>query len=64
MIPVLAGPGDLVSVRMPTRAERQALGILTPGIPVLSITRPGKAEELFDSRLVEIVVGGSQDAAC
>jgi hypothetical protein len=64
MIPVLAGPDDLVSARMPTRAERQALGILAPDVPVLSVKRPGQAEELFDARLVEIVVGGPQDAAC
>lgn len=64
MIPVLIGPDALVSARMPTHVERQALGMLTPGVPVLSITRPGKAEELFDARLVKIVVDGPQDAPC
>jgi hypothetical protein len=58
MIPVPAGPGALVSARMPTHAERQALGMLTAGVPVLSITRPGQVEELFDARLVEIVARG------
>jgi hypothetical protein len=58
MISVLIGPDALVSARMPTRAERRALGILTPDVPVLSITRPGRAEELFDARLVEIVCDG------
>ena len=62
MILVLAGPDDLVSARMPTRTERQRLGILAPDVPVLSVMRPGEAEELFDARLVEIVVGGPQDA--
>jgi hypothetical protein len=47
---VLAGPDDVVTCRMPTGAERQALGIDAPGVPVLSLTRPGRAEELFDSR--------------
>ena len=60
MIPVLVGPGTLVNVRMPTRAERQALGILAPDVPIFGIMRPGKAEELFDARLVEIMVDGPQ----
>lgn len=53
--PVLVGPDDVVSARMPTPAERRALGILTPDVPVLSVRRPGRAEELFDARLVTIV---------
>ena len=64
MIPVLAGPDDLVSARMPTQAERHALGILAPDVPVLIVKRPGKAEELFDARLVEIVAGGPQTTFC
>ena len=54
MITIAAGPDDLVSARMPTLAERRALGILAPDVPVLSLKRPGQAEELFDARLVEI----------
>ena len=54
MITIAAGPDDLVSARMPTLAERRALGILAPDVPVLSLKRPGLAEELFDARLVEI----------
>jgi hypothetical protein len=58
MITIAAGPDDLVSARMPTLAERRALGILAPDVPVLSLKRPGQAEELFDARLVEIVASG------
>jgi hypothetical protein len=43
---------------MPALAERRALGILAPDVPVLSLKRPGQAEELFDARLVEIVASG------
>ena len=56
MIPVLVGPDDLVSARMPTSAERRALGILGPDVPVLSVKRRSQVEELFDARLVKIVV--------
>jgi hypothetical protein len=58
MITIAAGPDDLVSARMPALAERRALGILAPDVPVLSLKRPGQAEELFDARLVEIVASG------
>jgi hypothetical protein len=34
---------------MPALAERRALGILAPDVPVLSLKRPGQAEELFDA---------------
>jgi hypothetical protein len=61
LTPVPAGPDDMVSARMPTPAERRALGILAPDVPVLSVKRPGQTEELFDARLVTIVVGGPQD---
>jgi hypothetical protein len=54
-----AGPDDLVTARMPTPAERQALGILMPDVPVLSIKRPGQAEQLFDARLVAIIASDS-----
>jgi hypothetical protein len=47
---------------MPTRAERQALGILTPDAPVLSIKRPGQAEQLFDARRVAIIASNPLDA--
>lgn len=46
---------------MPTPAERQALGILTPDVPVLSIKRPGQAEQLFDARLVTIIASNALD---
>jgi len=35
----VVGPGDRVSARMPDDAERGQLGQLSPGIPVLVITR-------------------------
>jgi len=54
---VTAGPDDLVSARMPTPAERRALGIIALDIPVLSVKRPGRPEELFDARIVEIIPG-------
>jgi len=58
MITIAAGPDDLVSARMPALAERRALGILAPDVPVLSLKRPGQAEESFNARLVEIVASG------
>jgi len=61
MITIAAGPDDLVSARMPALAERRALGILAPDVPVLSLKRPGQAEELFDARLVEIIASGPLD---
>ena len=42
MIPVLVGPDDLVSALMPTSAERRALGILGPDVPVLSVKREAR----------------------
>jgi len=47
MITIAAGPDDLVNARMPALAERRALGILAPDVPVLSLKRPGQAEDLF-----------------
>lgn len=58
LISVLAGPDDVVSARMPTPAERRALNILAPDVPVLSIRRRGQAEDLFDARLVTVVARG------
>ena len=54
---VMARPDDLVSARMPTPSERRALGIIALDVPVLNIKRPGRAEELFDARIVEIIPG-------
>jgi hypothetical protein len=36
MITIAAGPDDLVSARMPTLAERRALGILAPDVSWMS----------------------------
>ena len=55
LITVSAGPGDVVSARMPIPAERRALGILASDVPVLSVKRPGQAEELFNAGLAMIV---------
>jgi DNA-binding FadR family transcriptional regulator len=32
-------PGDLIAARMPDESERERLGLLSPGIPVLVVTR-------------------------
>jgi len=56
-ITVTAAPGDTVTSRMPTPAERSALGI-PEGVPVISVRRPGRAEELFDAGRAEIIIGG------
>jgi hypothetical protein len=60
-VSVLARPGDVVGVRMPTPAEREALGIFASDVPILSVTRPGKTEELFSARLAEIMIGSPKD---
>jgi hypothetical protein len=52
-ITVQARPGDKVTVRMPDRNERAALG-LAEGIPVMAVQRPGRAEELFDGSRAEV----------
>lgn len=54
-ITVTAGPDDVVTARMPTPPERRALGI-AEGVPVISVARPGRAEELFDAGRAEIVI--------
>jgi DNA-binding GntR family transcriptional regulator len=55
-ITVAAGADDVVTARMPTRAERGALG-LAEGVPVISVRRPGRAEELFDANRAEVIIG-------
>jgi hypothetical protein len=45
---------------MPTRAERGALGV-AEGVPVISVRRPGRAEELFDANRAEIVISGLRE---
>lgn len=56
-ISVEAGPDDVVTARMPTRAERHALGV-AEGVPVLSVRRPGRGEELFDANRAVVTVSG------
>jgi GntR family transcriptional regulator len=55
-ITVTAGPDDMVTARMPTPSERRALGV-AEGVPVISVRRPGRAEELFDANRAEIIIG-------
>lgn len=62
MITVLAEPNDVVSTRMPTGAERRLLGINAADVPILSLQRPGHAEELFDARAVMILATGGPAA--
>lgn len=59
-ITVEAAADDVVTARMPTRAERQALG-LAEGVPVLSVTRPGRAEELYDANRAAVIMGGLRE---
>lgn len=56
-IKVEAGPDDVITTRMPTPAERAALEV-PAGVWVLSVQRPGRAEELFDGSRAEIVIKG------
>lgn len=53
-ITVTAGPDDMVTARMPTRAEQRALG-LAEGVPVISVRRPGRDEEIFDAGRAQVV---------
>jgi DNA-binding transcriptional MocR family regulator len=49
------GPGDRVSARMPDDAERVRLGQLSPGIPVLVITRSdGGDPEVYSAALTVV----------
>ncbi len=50
-------PGDLVSARMPDESERERLGMLSPGIPVLIITRAaGGDTELYSAAITVLHV--------
>lgn len=54
-IQIQASADDVVTARMPTPAEQRALGI-GDGVPVISVKRPGAAEELFDGNRAEITL--------
>jgi DNA-binding GntR family transcriptional regulator len=56
-ITVKVGLDDVVTARMPTRAERESIGV-APGVPVISVRRPGRAEELFDANRAEVIFTG------
>jgi DNA-binding FadR family transcriptional regulator len=50
-------PGDRVSARMPSEGERVRLGQLSPGIPVLVITRAeGGEPEVYSAALTVVQV--------
>jgi DNA-binding FadR family transcriptional regulator len=54
---ITAHPGDQVSARMPDDGERIRLGQLSPGIPVLVITRADGAEpEVYSAALTVVHV--------
>jgi len=55
-IMVRADREDVVTARMPTPAERLALGV-AEGVPVISVRRPGCAEELYDAGRAEVIIG-------
>lgn len=57
-ITVTAGPDDVIRTRMPTKAEREALG-LAEAVPVLVVKRPGRAEEIFDGNRAEVKIRGN-----
>ena len=48
-------PGDRVSARMPDDAERGSLGQLSPGIPILVVTRANGGDEEVYSAAVTIL---------
>jgi len=48
-------PGDRVAARMPDDAERGSLGQLSPGIPVLVVTRASGGDEEVYSAAVTIL---------
>jgi DNA-binding transcriptional MocR family regulator len=50
-------PGDLVSARMPDGSERERLGPLSPGVPVLVITRAaGGTSEIYSAAITVLHV--------
>jgi DNA-binding transcriptional MocR family regulator len=55
-VPVLY-PGDQVSARMPDESERERLGPLSPGIPVLVVTRAvGGTPEIYSAAITVLHV--------
>lgn len=53
-IEVRASPGDVVTARMPTRGERDRLGI-AEGVPVISLQRAGEPEQLYDANRAQVI---------
>jgi len=54
---VLIGPGDWAAARMPEDEERQRLR-MSPGVPVLVITRPGAEPEVYDASVTRLSGAG------
>jgi DNA-binding transcriptional MocR family regulator len=48
-------PGDQVSARMPDEPERERLGLLSPGIPVLIVTRAAEGPPEIYSAAVTVL---------
>jgi DNA-binding transcriptional MocR family regulator len=54
---VVVDPGDLITARMPDEPERERLGPLSPGIPVLVVTRAaGGATEVYSAAITVLHV--------
>lgn len=54
---VTAGPGDVITARMPAPAER-ARHDIPDGVPVLVLRRPGRDEHLYNAGTTQIIVEG------
>jgi DNA-binding GntR family transcriptional regulator len=58
---VAAGPGALISVRLPTASERAAVN--APAfVPVISVRLPGSAEQLYAADAVIVEVADPSDS--
>jgi DNA-binding transcriptional regulator YhcF (GntR family) len=54
---VVVRPGDRISARLPDEAERSGLGPLSPGIPVLVVTRAnGGTQEVYSGAVTVLQV--------
>jgi DNA-binding transcriptional MocR family regulator len=54
---VVLQPGDLISARMPDEPERERLGLLSPVIPVLVVTRAaGGGTEVYSAAITVLHV--------
>jgi DNA-binding GntR family transcriptional regulator len=58
---VAAGPGALISVRLPTASERAAVNAAA-FVPVISVKMPGSAEQLYAADAVIVEVADPSDS--